>query len=156
MPPAPFRIRVPNESKELLLVFWLPHCITSQLPGQDRQNDSIPIAEAGKSWYDLWQGGRVSVPPKHPLAEVFGFPTNNLSPEADRYRRLRLCPFNNKVPSCTKDKAENPLGVCTVYEGDKLAITCPIRFREDWLIAEDAAAFSSQRGPPGLHLQKSG
>jgi hypothetical protein len=84
--------------------------------------------------------------PKHPLAEVFGFPPNNFSPEAERYRKLRLCRFNNKVPSCTKDKAENPLGVCTVYEGDRLAITCPIRFREDWLIAEDAAAFFFPEG----------
>ncbi len=79
--------------------------------------------------------------PKHPLAEVFGFPTDNLSSDAERYRRNKLCPFNNKVPSCTKDKAENPLGVCSVYDNDAIAVTCPIRFREDWLIAEDAAAF---------------
>lgn len=49
--------------------------------------------------------------PKHPLAEVFGFPPDNLSAEAERYRRNRLCPYNNKVPSCTKDKANDPLGV---------------------------------------------
>jgi hypothetical protein len=79
--------------------------------------------------------------PKHPLAEVFGFPTDNFSLEAKRHRRLRLCPFNNKVPSCTKDKANDPLGVCTVFDGDELAITCPVRFRQNWLIAEDAAAF---------------
>ncbi len=79
--------------------------------------------------------------PKHPLAEVFGFPTHNSSAEAKRHRRLRLCPYNNKVPSCTKDKANDPLGVCTIFDGDELAITCPIRFRQDWLIAEDAAAF---------------
>lgn len=79
--------------------------------------------------------------PKHPLAEVFGFPPDNLSPEVERYRRNRLCPYNNKVPSCTKDKANEPLGVCSVYEGDEVAITCPIRFRQDWLIAEDAADF---------------
>ncbi|MGL5194497.1 MAG: NotI family restriction endonuclease [Chroococcales cyanobacterium] len=78
---------------------------------------------------------------KHPLAEVFGFPIDNLSPEAQRYRKHRLCPYNNKVPSCTKDKANDPLGVCSIYAGKDLAITCPVRFREDWLIAEDAAAF---------------
>lgn len=77
----------------------------------------------------------------NPLAEVFGFPTNNMSPSAKRYRKLRLCPFNNKVPSCTKDKAQNPLGVCTIHDGDDLAITCPVRFREDWLIAENAAEY---------------
>jgi hypothetical protein len=79
--------------------------------------------------------------PKHPLAEVFGFPITNASPEAERYRKNRLCPFNNKVPSCTKDKAENPLGVCSVFDNDQPVITCPVRFRQDWLIAEDAAAF---------------
>ncbi|MBI3654367.1 MAG: hypothetical protein HY231_25345 [Acidobacteria bacterium] len=79
--------------------------------------------------------------PKQPLAEVFGFPIKNLSAEASRYRQKRLCPFNNKVPNCTKDKANDPLGVCSVNDGDRVAITCPIRFREDWLIAEDAAAF---------------
>ncbi|MFB2968189.1 NotI family restriction endonuclease [Aerosakkonema sp. BLCC-F183] len=79
--------------------------------------------------------------PKQPLAEVFGFPPDNLSPEAERYRRNRLCPYNNKVPSCTKDKANDPLGVCSVFEGNEIAITCPIRFRQDWLIAEDAAFF---------------
>jgi hypothetical protein len=78
---------------------------------------------------------------KQPLAEVFGFPIDNVSSDADRYRKNKLCPFNNKVPSCTKDKAENPLGVCSVLDNDSVAITCPIRFRQDWLIAEDAAAF---------------
>jgi Restriction endonuclease NotI len=78
---------------------------------------------------------------KQPLAEVFGFPIDNVSSDADRYRKNKLCPFNNKVPSCTKDKAENPLGVCSILDTDSVAITCPIRFRQDWLIAEDAAAF---------------
>lgn len=84
--------------------------------------------------------------PSQPLAEVFGFPITNQSPEAARYREKRLCPFNNKVPNCTKDKANDPLGVCSVYEGDSVTITCPVRFREDWRIADDAAAFFF---PPG-------
>lgn len=83
---------------------------------------------------------------KHPLAEIFGFPAGNLSKDASRYRRLRLCPFNNKVPNCTKDKADNPLGVCSVFSEDSPAITCPIRFRQDWLIAEDASAFFFSEG----------
>jgi hypothetical protein len=78
---------------------------------------------------------------KHPLAEVFGFPAGNFSPEAERYRKNKLCPFNNRVPSCTKDKAENPLGVCSIHDGKNVVITCPIRFRQDWLIVEDAAKF---------------
>jgi hypothetical protein len=77
----------------------------------------------------------------NPLAEVFGFPTNNFSEQAERYRHSKLCPYNNKVPNCTKDKANAPLGVCSIYHKQAPVITCPIRFRQDWLIAENAAAF---------------
>lgn len=79
--------------------------------------------------------------PSHPLAEIFGFPFDNLSDKAERYRKLKLCPYNNKVPSCTKNSAKNPLGVCSIFEKDVPVITCPIRFREDWTIIEDAARF---------------
>jgi len=79
--------------------------------------------------------------PRHPLTEIFGFPFNNFSAEAIRFRRNRLCPFGNKVPNCTKDKARNPLGVCSIFQARGIVITCPIRFRENWIIAEDAAKF---------------
>ncbi|ODS23027.1 hypothetical protein AB835_11095 [Candidatus Endobugula sertula] len=81
-----------------------------------------------------------------PLAEVFGHSPNDFSERADRYRIRKLCPFNNKVPSCTKDKAKNPLGVCSVNYNDQPVITCPIRFREDWLITDDAADFFFDEG----------
>jgi len=64
-----------------------------------------------------------------------------LGKEATRYRSNRLCPFGNKVPNCTKDKADDPLGVCSIFHSDDVVVTCPIRFREGWLIAEDAANF---------------
>jgi len=76
-----------------------------------------------------------------PLAEVFGHLVDDQSPKAIRYRSRRLCPFNNKVPNCTKDKAKNPLGVCSVFHNGIPAITCPIRFREEWIITDDAASF---------------
>lgn len=79
--------------------------------------------------------------PKHPLAEVFGHLASDHSSRAQRYRSHRLCPFNNKVPNCTKDKAKDPLGVCSVFHEGTAVITCPIRFREDWLITDDAASF---------------
>src|SRR5574341_834338 len=86
--------------------------------------------------------------PRQPLAEVFGYPISNFSAEANRHREYRLCPFNNKVPNCTKDKANDPLGVCSVFESSGQAtITCPIRFREGWMIAIDAARFFF---PPGV------
>lgn len=83
---------------------------------------------------------------KQPLAEVFGFPIDNHGPEAKRCRDNALCPFGNKIPNCTKDKANNPLGVCSILDGGDVIITCPVRFREKWIIAEDAAAFFFPKG----------
>ncbi len=82
---------------------------------------------------------------KQPLAEVFGFSISDVSTRAQRYRLRRLCPFNNRVPNCTKDKAENPLGVCSIYHEQRPVITCPVRFRQDWIIADDAASFFFQK-----------
>jgi hypothetical protein len=79
--------------------------------------------------------------PKQPLAEVFGHLTSDHTEKAVRYRSRRLCPFNNKVPNCTKDKAKDPLGVCSIYHENHPVITCPIRFREEWIITDDAASF---------------
>lgn len=78
---------------------------------------------------------------KHPLAEVFGYPTRNLKPEAKQHRKDTLCPFNNKVKTCTKDKLSAPLGVCSIFYNDTQTIICPVRFREDWKICADAASF---------------
>jgi len=79
--------------------------------------------------------------PTQPLAEVFGHILTDQTVNANRRRSRRLCPFNNKVPNCTKDKAKNPLGVCSVLHEGAPVITCPIRFREEWLITDDAASF---------------
>ncbi len=85
--------------------------------------------------------------PNHPLAEVFGFPIDNLTEYADRHRQNRLCPFGNAVPNCTKTSLENPLGVCSVFgAGGEVVITCPVRFQQGWRIASDAAAFFFPEG----------
>lgn len=76
-----------------------------------------------------------------PLAEVFGQLPTDFSERAERYRKRKLCPFNNKVPNCTKDKAKDPLGVCSINHNGIPVITCPVRFREEWLITDDAADF---------------
>lgn len=76
-----------------------------------------------------------------PLAEVFGFPIENESDRAKRYRKNKLCPYNNIVSNCTKNSIEFPLGVCSLIHKDKPVIICPIRFREDWTIISDAANF---------------
>ena len=83
---------------------------------------------------------------KHPLAEVFGFPTKNHSAEAVAHRQHRLCPFNNNSLKCTKDKKSNPLGVCSMFHNGKITIICPIRFRENWRICSDAGHFFFEAG----------
>jgi hypothetical protein len=80
-------------------------------------------------------------PISHPLAEVFGFPIDNFSNEAKRFRDKHLCPFNNRVPNCTKDKANDPLGTCSIFSDSGISITCPIRFRQDWKVVDAAANF---------------
>ena len=78
---------------------------------------------------------------KNPIAEIFGFPLTNKGKRACYFKDNRLCPFGNIVPNCTKDKADNPLGVCSVNYNEKKIITCPVRFREDWIIIHNAASF---------------
>lgn len=87
--------------------------------------------------------------PKNPLVEVFGYPVDDMSEVAKRHRQMQLCPFHNSSGlSCTKNSATDPLGVCTVQHGGNLAITCPVRLRQDYLIVKDAADFFF----PGAHV----
>jgi hypothetical protein len=80
--------------------------------------------------------------PRNPLAEVFGFPIDNMSAEAINHRRNRLCPFHNSSgPNCTKYSVQNPLGVCSIFHGTDLVITCPVRFRQNYSILSDAGNF---------------
>lgn len=83
---------------------------------------------------------------RQPLAEIFGHPITDQSDTARRHRLRRICPFNNKVPNCTKDKARNPLGVCSIFHENEAVITCPIRFREEWIVADHAASFFFDEG----------
>jgi Restriction endonuclease NotI len=87
----------------------------------------------------------------NPLGEVFGYPVGNMSNDAANHRSGRLCPYNNPSgPNCTKNSVIDPLGVCSIVEGNGLAITCPVRFRESNLIVSDAAQFffPESRRPP--------
>lgn len=90
--------------------------------------------------------------PTQPLAEVFGFPINNESARAKRYRENKLCPFNNIVSNCTKNSIEFPLGVCSLNHKEKPVIICPIRFREDWSIISDAAGFIFDKKTTWTHV----
>jgi hypothetical protein len=80
--------------------------------------------------------------PKNPLAEVFGYPVDNMTQDAINHRHGRLCPFHNSSGiNCTKSSAIDPIGVCSIFEGTKIVATCPVRFREDFQIVSDAADF---------------
>lgn len=69
-----------------------------------------------------------------------------------RYLKNRLCPFNNIVSNCTKNSIESPLGVCSLNYNNQSVIICPIRFREDWKIMSDAAAFIFEGKNAWTHL----
>jgi len=64
----------------------------------------------------------------HILYEVFGYPSIDFSDEAKKARKERLCPFKGGSEKCTKDKASDPLGVCTLEWEEKPIIVCPYRF----------------------------
>lgn len=76
-----------------------------------------------------------------PLVEVFGFPVDNFTIEGKKHREKKLCPFQAEGTPCTKVSVSDPLGVCSVADGNSEAITCPTRFKENWKIVEDAASF---------------
>lgn len=69
-----------------------------------------------------------------------------------RYLKNKLCPFNNIVSSCTKNSIELPLGVCSLNHKNKPVIICPVRFREDWKIMTETAAFVFNETATWTHL----
>jgi hypothetical protein len=87
-----------------------------------------------------------------PLSEVFGFPIEDQSERAIRYRKNKLCPYNNVVSNCTKNSIELPLGVCSLQHKNQPIIICPIRFREDWKIMSDAAGFIFDEKATWTHI----
>ncbi|TLU85985.1 MAG: hypothetical protein FDX21_04975 [Chlorobium sp.] len=61
----------------------------------------------------------MEAPPLQLLAEVFGYPINDHSTKAQRFRAHKLCPFNNKIPNYTKDNAKYSLGVCSIFHNNQ-------------------------------------
>lgn len=70
--------------------------------------------------------------PNHPLAEVFSFPTDNLSPEADRYRNNRLCPVHNTKAEAIVNVASVPQRSPFRYPGGKTWLVPRLR---QWLLS---------------------
>lgn len=70
---------------------------------------------------------------KHYPAEIFGYPVENKSKEAEQIRRNYLCPFNNNN-RCSKQSRllAYPLGICSVWwPNNKPIAICPKRLLQD-------------------------
>lgn len=118
--------------------------------GTCKERTPIVMAEEGVPVFtdgaDDTASARVLVPglkleDKQPLGEVFGYPVDDMSKEAKLARKKKLCPFKGQGGKCTKVSKTEPLGVCSIHEKGALSITCPVRFREDDLITQEAAKF---------------
>jgi hypothetical protein len=71
------------------------------------------------------------------IAEIFGYGVDNHSEAAWDTRNTKHCPFRDSP--CTKSSKSDPIGICSLTEGDAAAATCPVRFLEDNRIFTDAA-----------------
>jgi len=136
---APTSISLPRFAEQLQNEIPIQQSIGVVKTAQDLESNSLIQSTASKTLHSMNTF-------KHPLAEIFGFTATDFSQKAQRYRSHRQCPFNNKVPNCTNDQTKNPLGVCSILHNNKAVITCPVRFREDWLITDDAASFFFEDG----------
>ncbi|TNE60971.1 MAG: hypothetical protein EP335_18225 [Alphaproteobacteria bacterium] len=71
------------------------------------------------------------------ISEVFGFGVGDKSKEAWDSRNAKLCPFRNSP--CTKSSKTEPLGICSLSDGEEAAALCPVRFLERDRCFVDAA-----------------
>jgi len=78
------------------------------------------------------------------IAEVFGHGVENLDATAKRDRANRTCPYRGKP--CTKGSKTDPIGVCSLSDGDTATALCPVRFTERERIFTDAATAAFGKG----------
>jgi hypothetical protein len=71
------------------------------------------------------------------ISEIFGFGVDDRTPKARYSRDQKLCPFRNSV--CTKASKSDPIGICSLSDGNTAASLCPVRFQEGGKIFRDAA-----------------
>lgn len=74
------------------------------------------------------------------FAEIFGFGVDNITQDAWESRNRKYCPFRDSP--CTKSSKENPLGICSISDGQEAASLCPVRFVERDQLFKDAARLS--------------
>lgn len=78
------------------------------------------------------------------ISEVFGYGVEDLSAEAQAARRDKHCPFRNSP--CTKSSITDPIGVCSLSDGQRAASLCPVKFIEGNRIFLDAARLAFGAG----------
>ena len=71
------------------------------------------------------------------VAEIFGYDVADQSDAAWKNREARHCRFRDSP--CTKSSITDPLGICTLSDGNTAASLCPVRFLERNRIFTDAA-----------------
>ena len=71
------------------------------------------------------------------ISEIFGRGVLDVSPEAIAVRNAKLCPFRGTT--CTKSSIVDPIGICSLSDGNEAAAICPVRFLEGDRIFRDAA-----------------
>lgn len=71
------------------------------------------------------------------IAEIFGYGIDNHTEEAWNSRRAKRCPFRGG--RCTKSSISDPIGVCSLSDGNEAASLCPVRFIQNDVIFIDAA-----------------
>lgn len=77
---------------------------------------------------------------RHYPAEIFGYPIENKSAEAENIRKKYLCPFNDHKCSKLSRLINYPMGVCSTWWSDNAPIAiCPKRFLQDKTIFINAA-----------------
>ncbi len=63
-------------------------------------------------------------------SEIFGFPIDNQSLEAQEIQQKFLCPFSQTTCSKRSQRVTYPFGVCSIESNSRFFATCPNRFRE--------------------------
>lgn len=76
------------------------------------------------------------------LGEVFGF--DIALPKAREEGHKKHCPFINAP--CTKSSKTDPLGICSLTDGETATTLCPTRFRENDAVFRDAARLAFGTG----------
>jgi len=70
------------------------------------------------------------MPSNNRPAEIFGYPLDNGSSEAQQCRQRSWCPFVDRACNKTSRLLDYPFGVCSVQHRDGVRATCPRRFEE--------------------------